>query len=178
MKLIVGLGNPGVEFKYTRHNIGFLVIDRYLDNVKFKKKFNGEYYIDGSKNVIFLKPMNYMNLSGEVVKKFVDYFNINISDILIIYDDIAFELGIIKIKPDGSAGGHNGIKNIIALLGNNKIKRIRIGIGNSNKDVKDYVLGKFSNDELIKVEKVIKNVSEIIDNYLLMDFEKLMSKYN
>ena len=119
-----------------------------------------------------------MNLSGEVVKKFVDYFNINISDILIIYDDIAFELGTIKIKPDGSAGGHNGIKNIIALLGNNKIKRIRIGIGNSNKDVKDYVLGKFSNDELIKVEKVIKNVSEIIDNYLLMDFEKLMSKYN
>ena len=178
MRLIVGLGNPGKEFENTRHNIGFLVIDKYLNNISFKNKFDGKYYIDNAKNVIFLKPMKYMNYSGEVVKKFVDYYTINIDDILIVYDDMAFDLGTIKIKPDGSAGGHNGIKNIIDLLGNDKIKRVRIGIGKNTNNMKDYVLGKFSKDELSRLENVVKKGIDIIDDYLNLDFDKLMNKYN
>ena len=178
MKLIVGLGNPGLEYENTRHNVGFMAINKYLNNVSFKTKFDGEYYIDNEKNAIFLKPMKYMNLSGEVVKKFVDYYKITVDDILIMYDDMAFELGTIKIKPDGSCGGHNGIKNIIDLLDNNKIKRVRIGIGRNSYNMKDYVLGRFSKKELLILDDVMQKVVNIIDDYLKLDFDKLMNKYN
>ncbi len=178
MKLIVGLGNPGSKYENTRHNIGFIAINKYLNNVSFKNKFDGEYYHDNVKNAIFLKPMKYMNLSGEVVKKFVEYYKISIDDILIIYDDMAFELGTIKIKPDGSCGGHNGIKNIIDLLGDSNIKRVRVGIGRNSYDMKNYVLGKFSKKELLKLDDVIQQVVNIIDDYLKLDFDKLMNKYN
>ena len=178
MKLIVGLGNPGIEYKNTRHNIGFTVINEYLPDVTFKNKFNGEYYIDKEQNAIFLKPLSYMNLSGEVVKKYVDYYKIDLDDVLIIYDDMAFELGTVKIKPDGSSGGHNGIKNILSLLGTNKIKRVRIGIGKFDHDMKNYVLGKFSKLELEQLESVISKVKDIITDCLLLDFDKLMNKYN
>ena len=178
MKLIVGLGNPGLKYENTRHNIGFIAIDKYLNNISFKSKFDGEYYVDNLKDVIFLKPMKYMNFSGEVVKKFVEYYKIVIDDILVIYDDMAFELGTIKIKPDGSYGGHNGMKNIIDLLGNNNIKRVRVGIGRNSFDMKDYVLGKFSKKEILILDDVMKKVINIIDDYLILDFDKLMNKYN
>lgn len=184
MKLIVGLGNPGKEYYKTRHNIGFDVIDSYLDenNLKLEKeKFNGLYtqtIINGEK-VIFLEPQKYMNLSGEVVRKYVDFFKINIEDILIIHDDLDQELGKIKLKQNSSSGGHNGIKNIELHLGTKNYKRLKIGISNNkNVDTKDYVLGKINKEDREIIDKSIKISLNIINDFIKMDFSELMNKYN
>ena len=183
MKLIVGLGNPGKEYENTRHNVGFKVIDNYknkISSIDYKNKFNGQYFEfkNDSEKIMLLKPLSYMNLSGEVVKKYVDYFNIKTEDILVIYDDMDFNLGTFKIKKCGSSAGHNGMKNIIDLLKTENIKRIRIGISKSNYDKKDYVLGKFNSSEIKELDNVISKTEDIIDEYPKLDFEKLMSKYN
>lgn len=184
LKLIVGLGNPGREYENTRHNVGFMVLDYYskLINKEFnKEKFNGVYFdtiINGEK-VVFLKPLSYMNLSGEVVYKFVDYFNIDISDIMIIHDDLDLEIGKYKLKYKGSSGGHNGLKNIELHLKTNIYKRWKIGISNNkNIDTKDYVLGKFSKDDKELLNEIIKLSSSLIPDFIDLDFDKLMNKYH
>lgn len=184
MKLIIGLGNPGKEYDNTRHNIGFYIIDQFLrkhnkeaDNEKFCAK-NIDLNLNGEK-VIFLKPQTYMNLSGESVKKYIDYFKINIEDILVIFDDVNFELGKFRLKRMGSSGGHNGINNIIENLNTEEIKRLKVGISNDSKiDIKDYVLGKFNKEEKEKLEESMPIFLNIIDDFLNMDFEELMLKYN
>ena len=129
--------------------------------------------------VILLKPQKYINLSGEVVIKFVKFYKINIDDILIINDDLDIELGKYKLKYKGSSGGHNGLKNIELHLGTQQYKRLKIGISNNKLlDTKDYVLGKLSSDEKLKLQTVINISSEIIDDYLHINFDKLMNKYN
>lgn len=182
MKLIVGLGNPGKEYENTRHNAGFMAIDHYLKNksVKFKEKNNGEYAelnINGEK-VIFLKPLSFMNSSGSVVSSFVNYYNILVEDILILHDDMDFEVGSYKIKPTGSGGGHNGVKDIVKSLKTENFKRIRIGISKNDNNMIDYVLGHFSKSDLIKLDLVYKQIDNIIDDFVILDFERLMSKYN
>ena len=183
MKLIVGLGNKGNEYKNTRHNVGFMAIDEYLskNNLELNKnKFDGLYCetkINGEK-VIFLEPQKYMNLSGEVIIKYINYFKINITDILIIHDDMDLEIGTYKIRYKGGSGGHNGLRNIEDNLKTNEYKRIRIGISKNNIDMIDYVLGKFKSDELIKLDNVIKIMPEIIDDFVKLSFENLMNKYN
>lgn len=183
MKLIVGLGNPGKEYENTRHNIGFMVIDKLLetyDYSKEKKKFGGIYYetnINGEK-VILLKPYEYINLSGIVVKKYVDYFKIDIDDILIINDDLDLNVGNFKLKSSGSSAGHNGLKNIESNLGTSEYKRFKIGISNNKEiDTKDYVLGKIGKDK-DEINKVIDLSPTIIFDYVSMSFVDLMSKYN
>lgn len=181
MKLIVGLGNPGKEYENTRHNIGFMVIDNYLKNEKFKTKFNGMYLkkVINNEEVIFLKPLSYMNLSGEVVKKYVDYFKINLSDLLIISDDLDMPCFKIKLKYKGSSGGHNGLKNIIQNINTEEFKRLKIGISNNlNIDTKSYVLSKFNQKELEKLHKKFEITNNIINDFINLDFEKVMSKYN
>ena len=126
MKLIVGLGNPGEEYQNTRHNAGFMAIDNYIDGSNFKKKDNYmivEKVINGEK-VLFVKPLTYMNDSGQAVRKVMDYYKINLEDILIIYDDMDFNVGTIKIKASGSSGGHNGIKSIIKCFESNNISYV------------------------------------------------------
>ena len=184
MKLVVGLGNPGREYEKTRHNIGFITIENYADKLGVlinKLKFNGLYgetLIDGEK-VILLKPQSYINLSGEVIRKFVDFYKINISDILIIHDDLDLNVGTYKIKQKGSSGGHNGLKNIELHLGTQEYKRIKIGISNNkNIDTKDYVLGKLSKEESDKLDLVEKEVLKILDDYFKVSFSDLMAKYN
>ena len=184
MKLVVGLGNPGREYENTRHNIGFLTIDKFADKLGVaitKSKFNGLYgetLINGEK-VLFLKPQSYINLSGEVIRKFVDFYKISISDILIIHDDLDLEVGTYKIKQKGSSGGHNGLKNIELHLGTQEYKRIKIGISNNkNIDTKDYVLGKLSNEEEKQLNEVKNDVLDILDDYLKVSFSDLMAKYN
>lgn len=183
VKLIVGLGNKGNEYNNTRHNVGFMVIDEYLKKYEIvlnKEKFDGLYcdtIINGEK-VIILKPQKYMNLSGEVISKFINYFKIKIDDVLIIHDDMDLELGSYKIRYKGGAGGHNGLKNIELNLKTNEYKRIKIGVSKNNIDVVDYVLGKFKDEELKKLNKVIKIMPNIIDDFLKMSFENLMNKYN
>lgn len=181
MKLIVGLGNPGKEYENTRHNIGFMVIDNYLKNEKFKTKFNGMYLkkVINNEEVIFLKPLLYMNLSGEVVKKYVDYFKINLNDLLIISDDLDMPCFKIKLKYKGSSGGHNGLKNIIQNINTEEFKRLKIGISNNlNIDTKSYVLSKFNQEELEKLHKKFEITNNIINDFINLDFEKVMSKYN
>lgn len=184
MKLIVGLGNPGKEYENTRHNMGFMAIDKFAKkyNVDFKKeKFGGLYselFIDNEK-VILLKPQRYINLSGEVIKKYVDFYNINIDDILIISDDLDTEFGRIRLRYQGSSGGHNGLKNIEMHLKTKKYKRIKIGISNNkNIDTKDYVLGHLNKDNLNILDATFDTVVCILDDFFKLSFDNLMNKYN
>ena len=182
MKLIVGLGNPGDEYKNTRHNAGFIMLDNYLgSSVKWKDKFNGLYYETNikSEKVIFLKPCMYMNLSGEVIKKYIDFFKISINDLLIISDDLDLSVGVYRLKQTGSSGGHNGLKNIENCLGTKDYKRLKIGISKDNSiDTKDYVLGKLDKESKKELEKVSIIVNNIIDDFIILDFNSLMNKYN
>lgn len=185
MKLIVGLGNPGDEYTKTRHNVGFSILDMYIERkqieVDWKSKFNGLFLqtnLFGEK-VIFLKPQSYMNLSGEVVRKFVSFFKININDILIISDDLDLLVGNFKLKDKGSSGGHNGLKDIEKNLGTSVYKRLKIGISNNkNVNTKDYVLGKFSFEELEIYSKMYPVLENIIDDFFSLNFLELMNKYN
>ncbi len=182
MKLIIGLGNPELRYENTRHNLGFMAIDFYAKNhsLTFKNKFNGLYseQIINNEKVIFLKPQTYMNLSGECVYKYVKYFNIKLEDILVIYDDVDFEVGNFKIKSSGSSGGHNGIQNIIDNLKTNNINRVRIGISKNNIPLIDYVLQKFSNVEINKINSILPTIENVIDDFCQYDINYLMTKYN
>ncbi len=184
MKLIVGLGNPGKQYEGTRHNVGFMFIDKLINQYGMseeKNKFGGIYYQTTISNekIIFLKPQEYINLSGVVVRKFVDYFKIELDDILIINDDLDLDVGKIKLKSSGSSGGHNGLKNIEQMLGTKKYKRLKIGISNDKKmDTKDYVLGKFSENDMSTINEIISIAPQFLDDYLKMSFSDLMTKYN
>ena len=184
MKLIVGLGNPGKEYENTRHNAGFRFIDTYAKaaNLTFnKEKFSGLYtdFIFNNEKVILLKPQKYMNLSGEVVKDFVNFFKIDTQDILIIVDDLDTEIGKLKLKYKGSSGGHNGLKNIENHLKTNEYKRVKIGISNNkDKDKIDYVIGKVSKQELDQMNKVNELAKPLIDDFLTQKFDNVMNKYN
>ena len=163
MKLIVGLGNPGKEYENTRHNMGFMAIDRFAGkhNVSItKNKFDGLYeeLMINSEKVILLKPQRYINLSGEVIKKYVDFYKIDINDILIISDDLDLNIGTYKLKPKGSAGGHNGLKNIEFNLKSQEYKRLKIGISNDKTiETKDYVLGAIKNENMKIYNKIDRN---------------------
>ncbi len=184
MKLIVGLGNPGLIYKSTRHNVGFLVIDEFCkkNNIKLNdKKFNGIYgihSINGEK-VLILKPTKYMNLSGEVVRDIINFYKIDIQDILVINDDMDINLGNYKLKLSGSSAGHNGLKNIQDNLNTENYKRLKIGISkNSEIDKKDYVLGKLSLSDKKVLKGVLNTTNDILFDFLTIEFEKLMTKYN
>jgi PTH1 family peptidyl-tRNA hydrolase len=184
MKLIVGLGNPGKEYAETRHNVGFMVIDEYIkkkSNINSKEKFGGIYYevtVDNEK-FIFLKPQKYINLSGQVIREFIRYFKIDIKDILIIHDDLDTPCGSVKLRLSGGSGGHNGLKDIEACLNTKEYKRIKIGISNNKTmDTKDYVLGKFNDDNIVKINEAVSKAVDIINDFNLLSFENLMNKYN
>lgn len=182
MKLIVGLGNPEKKYEKTRHNCGFRVIDYYANenNLGFKSGFKGLYseQIINNEKIILLKPQTYMNLSGESVREIVNFYNIEIKDIIVIYDDVDFEIGAFKIKKNGSAGGHNGIKNIIENLKTENIQRIRIGISKNEIPLMDYVLGKFTQEEDKKIEELLPQIANIIKDFSNQNIEELMEKYN
>lgn len=184
IKLVVGLGNPGKEYKYTRHNMGFMVLDeiaKRLEIYKWKQR-DGALYFDthlDMSRVIFIKPQNYINLSGDVMIKFVKYLNIKTEDILVISDDLDLPLGSIKIKEKGSSGGHNGLKNIESQLGTNEYKRIKIGISNNKQmNTKDYVLEKLSIKERNHLKPTIEKAADAVLDYFHTPFQELMSKYN
>lgn len=181
MKLIVGLGNPGKEYEKTRHNIGFMVIDSYLKEVKWQEKFQALYYKTNINNelVYFIKPQTYMNLSGKSVAEYVKYFNIAIDDILVIQDDLDQDFGKYKLKKNSSSGGHNGIKSIINCLGTDTFLRLKIGIKNAQKDnVIDFVLGRFSQEEQNTFIKMSPIFSEIIDSFLTKGIDRTINIYN
>lgn len=181
MKLIVGLGNPGKEYEKTRHNIGFMVLDKYLGDVKWSSKFNGLYYetnIKGEK-FIFLKPQSYMNLSGGVVYSFMKFFKLSFKDILVIHDDLDLPVSKFRIKTDSGAGGHNGIKDIINAINTQEFARIKIGVSNDKTiDTKDYVLGRFSKSDLDQIFNNFNDLVDIIENFDYDNINFFMNKYN
>ena len=181
MKLIVGLGNPGKDYKDTRHNVGFLVLDHYLNTDDWKEKFKALYHetrINGEK-VLFVKPLTYMNLSGDAVIQFVNYFDIDLNDILVIHDDLDLTFGSYKLKKNSSAGGHNGIKSIINNLGSDNFARLKIGISHDKSiDTKDYVLGNFSKSEKDKLMEMQKDFDKIIESFIIDGIERTMNIYN
>lgn len=183
MKLIVGLGNPGKEYENTRHNIGFQVIDNYLENknITWHQKFKS-LYTDlniNNEKVYFLKPETYMNLSGIAIREFIKYYDIELKDILIIHDDLDLPLGKIRLKINSSSGGHNGIKSIIDNLQTSAFARLKIGIAkNKLSDTKDYVLGNFSTSEKKILADNMTLYKQVIDDFLCSDINRLMNKYN
>jgi PTH1 family peptidyl-tRNA hydrolase len=183
MHLIVGLGNPGDQYKNTRHNVGFDIIDlvaeKYnisVNRVKFKGVY-GELNIRGEK-VILLKPQTYMNLSGESVKEISDFFKIQTKNIIVIYDDISLDIGKLRIRSKGSAGGHNGIKSIIAQLSTDEFPRIKVGVGQPKHDLVNHVLGRFDKVEREKVEKVFVAAVNTAECILEHSVEEAMNKFN
>lgn len=185
MKLIVGLGNPGKEYENTRHNIGFLVVDNYIKEKKVDLNWQNKYKalymqcnINGER-VIFLKPQTYMNLSGEAVASFVKFFKINVDDILIISDDLDLMIGNFKLRPNGSSGGHNGLKSITQCLGSSEYKRLKVGISKDKSiDTKDYVLGKISPSDMEIYNELFQQLIDVIDDFFKLPFSDLMSRYN
>lgn len=185
MKLIAGLGNPTKEYDGTRHNIGFMAIDSMseeygirVDTLKHKA-LTGKGYIGGQK-VILAKPVTYMNLSGEAVRAISDYYKIPPEDIIIIYDDTTLDVGRMRIRKKGSAGGHNGIKSIISHLGTMEFPRIKIGIGakHEGQDLADYVLGRFPKEEKEALREVLADVKKAVELMVNNDIEEAMNQYN
>ena len=180
MKMIVGLGNPGLEYENTRHNIGFMALNYFPGNIN-KEKFNALYtkIKVNDEDVLFVKPLTYMNLSGDAVGEFARYFKIDTDDILIIQDDLDLPLASIKLKYKSSAGGHNGIKSIIRSLGTDEIPRLKVGISNDkSQDTKDYVLHKFSKADMEKLDSIMPKIKDIVEYFIKNDIKKCMSKYN
>ncbi|OOM82057.1 peptidyl-tRNA hydrolase [Clostridium puniceum] len=183
MFLIVGLGNPGREYEDTRHNIGFKVVDNIareynieINRQKFKGTY-GEGFIDGEK-IILLKPTTYMNLSGESVREVVDFYNLDNEDILVIYDDISLEIGTLRIREKGSAGGHNGIKSIIAHLGSEVFPRIKVGVGQPAGDLVKYVLGKFTKEEADVLSESVNASTKAAKEIIKTDAKTAMNQFN
>ena len=185
MYLIAGLGNPSRTYEGTRHNIGFTMIDaignKFGNDVTTKKHkaLVGRGIIDGMR-VILAKPQTYMNLSGESIREIADFYKIEPENIIIIYDDISLDVGQLRIRKKGSAGGHNGIKNIIAHLGTQEFPRIKVGIGNKPEgwDLADYVLSKYSKAEQEALEEASEGVIGAVKLMLMDDIEAAMNKYN
>lgn len=183
MKLIVGLGNPGSKYEHTRHNMGFDVLDLFselskidIDKETFKGVLGRGKVFD--EDVILLKPLTFMNLSGESVQLVVNYFKIPIEDVLVIYDDMALAPGTIRLRSNGSSGGHKGMQNIIEKLHTENIKRIRVGIGEPTYDTIDFVLTKPNKEEKPLIDEAIVRATEAIKVYLNKNFETAMSQYN
>ncbi|MFD2444308.1 aminoacyl-tRNA hydrolase [Bacillus sp. CGMCC 1.16607] len=185
MKLIVGLGNPGKQYDHTRHNVGFDVIDELskqlnigLDQLKFKGVFGMGYV--GTEKVLLLKPLTYMNLSGESIRAVMDYFDIDTEDLLVIYDDLDIPVGKMRLRQKGSAGGHNGIKSTIAHIGTQEFNRIRIGVDRprNGMSVSNYVLGRFTSEEQPIIEEVVKRSADACKSWMNQPFLQVMNAFN
>jgi PTH1 family peptidyl-tRNA hydrolase len=185
MKLIVGLGNPGQQYVNTRHNVGFMVVDHLAEKLGLsftQLKFKGV-LAEGricQHKLLLLKPLTYMNLSGESVIQVLHFYKLQPEQLLVIYDDLDTPVGDIRLRMKGSAGGHNGIKSIIQHVGTEEFDRIRVGIGRPEpgKKVVNYVLENFHNQELEDVRTAIQKSSEAAEMSLIETFEKVMNKYN
>ncbi|MBI4885542.1 MAG: aminoacyl-tRNA hydrolase [Acidobacteria bacterium] len=183
MKLIVGLGNPGAEYRDTRHNVGFMVADtiakrrdlgwRTRGQVSFAKQFGGGGYV-------VAKPQTFMNLSGVAVADFAGYYSVEAADLLVVVDDVDLPLGRLRARARGSAGTHNGLKSIVQQLGTTDFPRLRIGIGRGDRrwDLADYVLARFEPAERVELEEVIARAADAAEMFAAAGIEKVMNQYN
>ena len=186
MYIIAGLGNPGKEYENTRHNIGFDVIDRLAEEENIAvmeskhKALIGKGYVAGQK-VILAKPQTFMNLSGESIREIVDYYKVDdTAELIVISDDISLDVGQLRIRKKGSAGGHNGIKHIIQQLGTQNFVRIKVGVGAKPKgwDLADHVLGRFDKDDRALVEEAQERACKAVELILTDSVDAAMNEYN
>ncbi|WJH36368.1 aminoacyl-tRNA hydrolase [Paenibacillus sp. CC-CFT747] len=185
MKWFIGLGNPGTEYEATRHNVGFMALDLFAKQhgITFKpsklKAWVGEGNVRGTK-VYLIKPVTYMNLSGEAARAFMDFYKADKGDMMVIYDDLDTEFGKIRLRYQGSAGGHNGIKSMIQHIGGQQFDRIRIGISRPapGYGIADYVLSNFTKAEFKELPKVLEATCEAMEYSLEHTFEQTMAKFN
>ena len=185
MYLIVGLGNPGAQYAHTRHNVGFDVVDTLARKLgvtigrERDEALLGECFIAGQKTILAL-PQTYMNLSGESVRAAADFYKIQPDHIIVIYDDVSLEVGQLRIRTKGSAGGHNGIKNIIAHLGTQEFPRVKVGVGAKppKMDLADYVLSRFSKEDRAKMEDAFKEAAEAVEVLITDGSDRAMNRFN
>lgn len=186
IKAVFGLGNPGKNYKNTRHNAGFMTIDRYLSQVSKRKaapkvsvEINSEIYRSGS--LLLIKPLVFINLSGTVVKDICQRFDLDLKNCLVVYDDLDIELGKLKAKYIGGAGGHKGMQSIINAMGTDKVPRLKIGIGDnisSDVDITTYVLSKFTKQESKLIDPILDQACEVIELFRRSEITQLMNKFN
>lgn len=185
MYIIVGLGNPGKQYEHTRHNVGFEVIDRLAEKHDISmterkhRAFCGKGLIGGQK-VMLVKPQTFMNLSGESVKSAVDFYQIGMDGLIVVYDDVSLSPGQLRIRRAGSAGGHNGIKNIIAQLGTQAFPRVKVGVGEKPErmDLADYVLSHFSKGEWEMMEEAFKEAADAVEVMIADGVDAAMNRFN
>lgn len=180
MKAVIGLGNPEVKYLKTRHNAGFMVVDKLLErnNVTLSEKFQS--FFGKKDDILYLLPKTYMNLSGRAVVELINFYKLTTRDFIVICDDFTLELGTLRFRKNGSDGGHNGLKSIINLLGSSDFDRLKIGIGPliENMSVESFVLGNFSQNETEKLNKIISIAADAIEEYLKTDITNVQNKYN
>ena len=185
MKIVVGLGNPGRQYERTRHNVGFMVVDRLASahSLAFsREKFKAQLAsgtVEGE-DVLLVKPQTFMNLSGESVGALVRFYNQERSDLLIVYDDVDLPFGKLRLRPDGGSGGHKGVKSLIAHLGGEEVPRLRVGIRGefAYDDMSGYVLGKFSSEERADLDGIIQTACEAVEAALTQPFDRVMTRFN
>ncbi|MBQ6714358.1 MAG: aminoacyl-tRNA hydrolase [Clostridia bacterium] len=184
--LVVGLGNPGLEYAKTRHNAGFMAIDKLAEDIgaAFNKNKHSALFGEGNingKRVLLAKPQTYMNNSGEAVGALSSFYKIPVENIIIMFDDISLDIGVIRIRRKGSAGGHNGIKDIIEVLGTEEIMRIKIGVGeriDKSSDLKNHVLGKISKGDLENFDEATKKAVSAVKEIISRGIDSAMNKYS
>ena len=184
MKVIVGLGNPGPQYAETRHNIGFLLVDLLaeVNKLQFRAKFQGlwsEGNIEGER-VFLLKPQTFMNLSGRSVRELINFYKISGDDLLIVHDDMDLSLGKIRLRDQGSAGGHNGIKSILAELGTERFGRLKLGVGRPPReyDPARYVLSPFAEDEIKPLDEVLGRAEKATNLWIKGEVDRAMNLYH
>ena len=184
-KLIVGLGNPGRKYRDTKHNVGFAVIDELLDRLNVKRlesKCSSLVSIQkiGKKPVVLAKPMTFMNESGKVIKELVDYFKLPLDSVCIVYDDLNLELGVLRLRRSGSAGGHKGMMSIIEHLDSQNFPRLRIGIGRPTDSIDwmDYVLSEFSQSDRKMIDRSIERAADAIETFTIEGIQSALNQYN
>lgn len=180
LRLLVGLGNPGREYRETRHNVGFMILDRLAarERAEFRKEKSWQAEVARAGDLVLCKPLTYMNLSGQSVRPLTQFYKIEPAQMLVILDDMALPLGKLRLRPDGSAGGHNGLKSIIEHFGTPAIPRLRVGIGSAERDAVDHVLGRFALEEQAPLEQSLVRALEAIDCTRTQGLAAAMNAYN
>ena len=186
MKLIVGLGNPGPEYRDTRHNVGFMVADALVDRWRVSDQWRGKFEalliktMVREESVVLAKPLTFMNLSGQAVAALAGFYKIDPSDIFIVTDDVALPVGRLRARREGGAGGHNGLKSIIQSLGMQAFPRMRVGVGrgDSRRDLADHVLGRFEADERDTVSAAVLRAADATEMFLSEGIERVMNAFN
>lgn len=179
-RLIVGLGNPGREYRETRHNVGFMILDQLAarERIEFRTEKSWQADVARAGNLVLCKPLTYMNLSGQSVRPLSQFYKIEPAQVLVVLDDMALPLGKLRLRADGSAGGHNGLKSIIEHFGTQAVPRLRVGIGSAGQGAVDHVLGRFTLEEKAPLEQSLERALEAIDCARTHGLEAAMNAYN